>query len=208
MRLPLVCFQLNIGQKAKHCIMFLIYVLHSIPTFLKMGFISLFVFQISFLSPVSNSFPASAYQWRWVWEQRQRSSGTVSGSCRPNALGCCGWSGIRGQGETWANQHAERGRRRGGRFGHKKWETSQSECCQRTRREERDAHKNQHHNIAIEWKKETKKGKEVFTPCLCLSRKLMQSSQLKISVSHTNIHRQQGCKHNRRRWRRLKQDRD
>lgn len=73
----------------------------------------LIVFQTSSLCPVSMSFPASAYQWRWVWEQRQRSSGTISGSSRPNAQGCCGWSGIRGQEETWANQHAERGRQRG-----------------------------------------------------------------------------------------------
>lgn len=52
-------------------------------------------------------------------------------------------------------------------------------------------------------KKGRQKGKEVFTPCLCLSRILMHSSQLKISVTHK--HTQQGCKHNRNRWQRSKQ---
>lgn len=97
-------------------------------------------------------FPASAYQWRWVWEQRQRSSGTVSGSCRPNARGCCGWSGIRGLGETWANQHTDRGRERTDLDTRSMIRPSPNEA----RGEERNVHNNRHHNIAIGWKRKKK----------------------------------------------------
>lgn len=95
----------------------------------------------------------------------------------------------------------KRERKTKGRYGHERWETSKSKCWQKGRK--RCTQEPTQHNIAVEWKRETKKEKNskkrllgfflLKLPLFALlfnlkscerSTKTTRSSQFEISVSH------------------------
>lgn len=129
--------------------------------------------------------------WDSLWELQAECTGLLWVERHPWARGDLGQSPQR-------ERERERKRKTQGRFGHKQWETSQSECRQRGRK--RRTQQPTQHNIAVEWKRR-QKGKEqqkegfffFLSPTFCSiiplksrdsSGKLVHSSQLKISVSH------------------------
>lgn len=148
----------------------------NITIYFSLYFNNLLLFLPCLCVPVKMSVGTETEKfWDSLWELQAECTGLLWVERHPWARGDLG-------------QSARRERKMGGRFGHKQWETSQSECSQTGKKETHT--RTNTTTIAIEWKRRQKRKRSFY------SLSLPQRETHAELRSH--IHTQQGCKHNRK----------